>query len=78
MLKLLAYGPARTHAEAFHNRGLAFAAKGNLDQAIADVSAGIRLDPQRAYRWQERGELYTRQESTSRVLRTLLKRSGSM
>ena len=60
--KLLAYGPARTHAEAFHNRGLAFAAKGNLDQAIADVSAGIRLDPQRAYRWQERGELYTRQE----------------
>jgi tetratricopeptide (TPR) repeat protein len=40
---------------------LAFAAKGNLDQAIADISAGIRLDPQRAYRWQERGELYTRQ-----------------
>jgi len=51
--------PAR--AGAFHNRGLAFAAKGNLDQAISDISAGIRLDPQRAYRWQERGELYARQ-----------------
>jgi S1-C subfamily serine protease len=40
---------------------LAFAAKGNLDQAISDIAAGIRLDPKRAYRWQERGELYTRQ-----------------
>jgi S1-C subfamily serine protease len=59
--KVLARSPSRTHAEAFHNRGLAFAAKGNLDQAISDISAGIRLDPQRPYRWQERGELYTRQ-----------------
>jgi S1-C subfamily serine protease len=59
--KLLARSASRVHAEAFHNRGLAFAAKGNLDQAISDISQGIRLDPQRAYRWQERGELYTRQ-----------------
>jgi hypothetical protein len=40
--------------EAYHNRGLAWAAKENLDQAVADISEGIRLDPQRAYRWQER------------------------
>jgi tetratricopeptide (TPR) repeat protein len=59
--KVLARSSNRAHAAAFHNRGLAFAAKGNLDQAISDVTAGIRLDPQRAYRWQERGELYTRQ-----------------
>jgi tetratricopeptide (TPR) repeat protein len=59
--KLLTRPSSRVHAAAFHNRGLAFAAKGNLDQAISDVSQGIRLDPQRAYRWQERGELYTRQ-----------------
>ena len=55
--KVLARSPTR--AEAFHNRGLAFAAKGNLNQAISDITAGIRLDPQRAYRWQERGELNT-------------------
>jgi S1-C subfamily serine protease len=59
--KLLTRSSSRVHAAAFHNRGLAFAAKGNLDQAISDISAGIRLDPQRAYRWQERGEIYTRQ-----------------
>jgi tetratricopeptide (TPR) repeat protein len=59
--RLLNRSSSRLHAEAFHNRGLAFAAKGNLDQAISDISAGIRLDPQRAYRSQERGELYTRQ-----------------
>ena len=52
---------SRAHAAAFHHRGQAFAAKGNLDQAISDISAGIRVDPQPAYRWQERGELYARQ-----------------
>jgi regulator of sirC expression with transglutaminase-like and TPR domain len=40
---------------------LAWAAKGNLDQAVLDISQGIRLDPRRAYRWQERGEIYSRQ-----------------
>ena len=58
---LLSRPSTRVHAAAFHNRGLAWAAKGNLDQAISDISAGIRLDPQRTYRWQERGELYTQQ-----------------
>lgn len=59
--KILARSSSRAHAAAFHNRGLAFKAKGNLDQAISDISRGIRLDPQRTYRWQERGELYTKQ-----------------
>jgi len=49
------------HAAAFHNRGQAYAAKGDLAQAISDISAGIRIDPGGAYRWQERGELYARQ-----------------
>jgi hypothetical protein len=52
---------SRAHAAAFHHRGQAFAAKGNLDQAISNISARIRVDPQPAYRWQERGELYARQ-----------------
>src|SRR5262249_35103983 len=59
--RLLSRPSTRVHAAAFHNRGLAWAAKQNLDQAISDISAGIRLDPQRAYRWQERGELHTQQ-----------------
>jgi tetratricopeptide (TPR) repeat protein len=59
--KLLTRSSSRVHAAAFHNRGVAFAAKGNLDQAVSDISQGIRLDPQRAYRWQERGVIYTRQ-----------------
>ena len=59
--KLLAGSSSQVRPGAFHNRGLAYAAKGNLDQAISDISAGIKLDPQRPYRWQERGELYSRQ-----------------
>jgi tetratricopeptide (TPR) repeat protein len=59
---LLSRSSTRVHAAAFHNRGLAWAAKENLGQAVLDISQGIRLDPQRAYRWQDRGELYIRQE----------------
>jgi tetratricopeptide (TPR) repeat protein len=59
--KLLNGGLTSVRAGAFHNRGLAWAAKGNLDQAVSDIGQGIRLDPRRAYRWQERGEIYTRQ-----------------
>jgi tetratricopeptide (TPR) repeat protein len=59
--RLLSRPSTRVHAAAFHNRGVAWAAKENLDQAVSDISQGIRLDPQRAYRWQERGEIYTRQ-----------------
>ena len=33
------------HASAFHNRGLAFYSMGNLDQAVADFTEVIRLDP---------------------------------
>jgi S1-C subfamily serine protease len=58
--QLLNRGPTGIRAAAFHNRGLAWAAKGNLDQAVSDISQGIRLDPQHAYRWQDRGEIYTR------------------
>jgi tetratricopeptide (TPR) repeat protein len=59
--KLLKGPSSRAHAAAYHHRGQAFAAKGNLDQAISDISAGIRLDSKSAYRWQARGELYARQ-----------------
>src|SRR6516225_5004915 len=47
--RLLSRSSTRVHAAAFHNRGLAWAAKENLDQAISDISAGLRLDPQRPY-----------------------------
>jgi tetratricopeptide (TPR) repeat protein len=59
--KLLKRPSSRAHATAFHQRARAYAAKGKLDQAISDSSAGIKLDPQSAYLWQERGELYARQ-----------------
>jgi hypothetical protein len=38
--KVLARSSRSARAGAFHNRGLAFAAKGNLDQAISDITAG--------------------------------------
>ena len=54
---LLSEGPVSCRAEAFHSRGTAFAAQGDLGKAISDISEGIRLDPDQAYRFQERGEL---------------------
>jgi tetratricopeptide (TPR) repeat protein len=66
--RLLSRPSTRVHAAAFHNRGLAWASKENLDQAVSDISQGIRLDPQRAYRWQERGEIYTRQGKYSQAI----------
>lgn len=59
--KLLERPSSRAHSAAYHQRGLAHAAKGNLDQAILDISAGLKINPQPAYRWQDRGELYARQ-----------------
>jgi tetratricopeptide (TPR) repeat protein len=59
--KLLSHASNHVQAGAFHNRGLAFAAKGNLAQAVSDISQGIRLDPKSANRWQKRGEIYTQQ-----------------
>jgi lipoprotein NlpI len=55
---VLERGPPVRRAEAFHNRGIAYRAKGDIDKAISDVNEGIRIDPRRAYRFQERGELY--------------------
>ena len=66
--KILKRPSSQAHAAAFHHRGQAYAAKGNLDQAISDISAGIRIDPQRPYRWQERGELYARQRKYQQAI----------
>ena len=69
--QVLERGPASCRAEAFHNRGTAYAAKGDLDHAISDVSEGIRRDPRQAYRFQERGELYLKKEDFKRALADL-------
>lgn len=69
---MLAKGPASRRTEAFHNRGAAFGAKGDLDRAIADISEGIRLDPQRrSYRFQARGEVYSKKGDFARAITDL-------
>jgi tetratricopeptide (TPR) repeat protein len=45
----------REQAEAFNNRGFAFAFKGNYDRAIADHTEAIRLDPKMAIAYFNRG-----------------------
>ena len=40
---------------AFRNRGIAYAHKGRSDQAIADYNAAIRLDPNDALAFCNRG-----------------------
>ena len=43
------------YAIAFHNRGLAYRAKGDLVRAIADYDEAIRLDPKYALAFNNRG-----------------------
>jgi lipoprotein NlpI len=45
-------------AVAHHNRGLAYAVKGDLDRAIADFTEAIRLDPKDASAHNDRGSAY--------------------
>src|SRR3712207_4675746 len=47
-----------TRAVAFNNRGVAYAAKGDLNRAITDFNEAIRLDPEDAYVFNNRGNAY--------------------
>ncbi len=69
--QIIARKDAGARAGAFHNRGLAFLAKGDLDQALADLSEGIRLDPKPAFRFHERGEAYLRKGDHMRAIADL-------
>ena len=48
-------------AVAYNNRGIAYAAKGDLDRAIADFNEAIRLDPKDATAYTNRGLTYEKQ-----------------
>ena len=74
--QFLAKGPASRRAEAFYNRGAAFAVKANLDQAISDISESIRIGPNGAYKYQERGEAYLRKGEFPLALADLNKAIG--
>ncbi|MGO9135188.1 MAG: tetratricopeptide repeat protein [Methylovirgula sp.] len=45
-------------AAAYNNRGVAYAAKGDLDRAIADFDQAIRLDPKDEVAYKNRGGAY--------------------
>src|SRR3712207_487067 len=57
---LRSFGNAKpvTRAVAFFNRGKAYQRKGDLDHALSDLNESIRLDPRRAFRYQDRGDIY--------------------
>jgi tetratricopeptide (TPR) repeat protein len=46
------------HAVAYHNRGVAYQAKGDLDRAIADYNKAIELKPNYARAYDSRGKAY--------------------
>ena len=46
---------ASSRADAYVNRGIEYRNKGQYDQAIADETEAIKLDPKRAHRLQQSG-----------------------
>ena len=48
------------NAAAYNNRGIAYAALGQNDQAIADFDQAIKLDPKRALYYNVRGTIYNK------------------
>src|SRR6202451_2938122 len=50
--------PEKGRAVAFSNRGNAYLAKADLDHAIADYNQAIRLDPDYAFAFNNRGYAY--------------------
>ena len=50
------------HADAYNNRGVAYASKGDFDNAIKDHNTAIKLDPCQAGFYNNRGVAYVDQE----------------
>jgi len=48
----------RAYADYFYGRGVAYQGKGDLDRAIADFTAAIRLQPRYAIAYASRGSAY--------------------
>ena len=61
MYQVLKRPSSRAHATAFHVGAQAYGAKGRIDEAISDSTAGTRLDLKSAYLWQERASFDARQ-----------------
>jgi lipoprotein NlpI len=59
---------SRNRASAYHNRGLAYAALGDPDRAIADFSAAIRLEPGDPDNFISRGSAYSAKGDSSRAI----------
>ncbi|WP_298244313.1 tetratricopeptide repeat protein [uncultured Bradyrhizobium sp.] len=55
-------------ANAYYDRGNAYAANGDTDRAIADYTATIRLDPARADAYYNRGNGYSSKGDTGRAI----------
>jgi tetratricopeptide (TPR) repeat protein len=55
-------------AELFHNRGIAYRLKGDLDHAIQDYGQAIKLDPKFALAFNNRGVAYDRKGEYDRAI----------
>jgi len=64
-------------AIAFNKRGIAFYRKRRYDQAIADYSEAIRLNPHHANAFNNRGLAYKKTAGTTAPSRITARRSGS-
>ncbi len=53
---------------AYHNRGLAYAAKDELDGAVADYTKAIELNPNYGPAFEDRGRVYARKGDYTRAI----------
>ena len=56
------------HADAYYERGLAYAKQGDLDQAVIDFTQAIEIDPNFAVAYNDRGLIYVNQSNANQSL----------
>lgn len=60
--------PDMLRAGPYINRGLAYADKGDLNAALADLNKAIKLQPGSVYAYQDRGEIYRKRNEPEKAL----------
>ena len=67
--RLVRQNPSYKDGVVYYGRGLVYAAKDMLSEAIADFNAAIQLNPKSGYYYYDRGSVYLKQDKDALALK---------